>query len=742
MYQASTNVNLPQFTSTTTTTTNYQNLNNYNDLKQFDYAPNNGFIQQHLQQPQSQQDNYDQNNLCHQYEQINNWNSSDIAEQNNDGISFALDEIGAIIASKDFDDITATTAHKQQQKQLQNYYLYPNNYEQQIDQSQDSTKEETKAAIYENLKNIITADDDTTSLPPPNTMTTNNNSNRKNDHGNIMSKNYNLFNSPFELDGVDKTKPFIEIVEQPAKCALRFRYKCEGRSAGSLPGANSTADNKTFPSIRIANYVGRAVVVISCVTKEAPYLAHPHNIVGKEGCKKGICTIVINNESNMVRSFPSLGIQCVKRKDIEESLSLRESINVDPFRNGFAHKSCTSNIDLNVVRLCFQVFIEGTTPNKCDVPLTPVVSEPIHDKKAMSELVITKLSHCSAPATGGREVILLCDRISKDDIQIRFYEERDGKLIWETFTDLAPNDVHKQVAICFKTPKYYNENITQPVMVRIQLKRISDNQVSEPRSFQFLPCESDEDIISRKRQKIEWVNMNHYMLDNILKPNQSYHHHHLHHHHPQQPQHHIHQQQQQQCSSSVIPHQSQPPRPNHPQHVQLQPARSSPSHLSQQQQSCAVANQCNLNPQPHKPDNSSGSPSPLQLRRASPIEPAANRNQGQHIESPDVCGSGAELAHTTQQTPSPDRFAIDSQNLVVRREIIDNEGKVMRLVDRPCQSTVASTAAGTATNDESQDNNIFNKQYLASSLDRIDTAELMRDIVFNSNIDLNLSSGQ
>ena len=128
-------------------------------------------------------------------------------------------------------------------------------------------------------------------------------------------------------------KPFVRIVEQPAKCAIRFRYECEGRSAGSIPGVTSTAENKTFPTIQVCNYRGKAVVVVSCVTKDTPYRPHPHNLVGKEGCKKGVCTIVIDNNSEMTCTFTSLGIQCVKRKDIEESLKLRELIKVDPFRS-------------------------------------------------------------------------------------------------------------------------------------------------------------------------------------------------------------------------------------------------------------------------------------------------------------------------------------------------------------------------------------------------------------------------
>ncbi|KFV93408.1 Proto-oncogene c-Rel, partial [Eurypyga helias] len=46
-------------------------------------------------------------------------------------------------------------------------------------------------------------------------------------------------------------EPYIEIFEQPRQRGMRFRYKCEGRSAGSIPGEHSTENNKTFPSIQV-----------------------------------------------------------------------------------------------------------------------------------------------------------------------------------------------------------------------------------------------------------------------------------------------------------------------------------------------------------------------------------------------------------------------------------------------------------------------------------------------------------
>lgn len=151
---------------------------------------------------------------------------------------------------------------------------------------------------------------------------------------NVTSNSINMTSNTLSNDGM----PYVRILEQPARCALRFRYECEGRSAGSIPGCNSTAENKTFPTIELVNYNGPAAVVVSCVTKQAPYRPHPHNLVGKEGCKKGVCTMIIKSGQNRC-TFTSLGIQCVKKKDIEDSLRLRESIKVDPYRSEYILKS-------------------------------------------------------------------------------------------------------------------------------------------------------------------------------------------------------------------------------------------------------------------------------------------------------------------------------------------------------------------------------------------------------------------
>lgn len=63
----------------------------------------------------------------------------------------------------------------------------------------------------------------------------------------------------------------VDIVEEPAERNARFRYSCEGRTAGSIVGFNSTPENRTYPAIRLLNYTGAAVVVVSCVSKDEPF---------------------------------------------------------------------------------------------------------------------------------------------------------------------------------------------------------------------------------------------------------------------------------------------------------------------------------------------------------------------------------------------------------------------------------------------------------------------------------------
>ncbi|XP_032515342.1 embryonic polarity protein dorsal isoform X2 [Danaus plexippus] len=280
---------------------------------------------------------------------------------------------------------------------------------------------------------------------------------------------------------------YVRIVEQPAGKALRFRYECEGRSAGSIPGVNSTLERKTYPTIEIVGYKGDAVVVVSCVTREQPYRPHPHNLVGRErSCENGVCTVKrsISEESPQV-SFSNLGIQCVKRKDIAEALKTRERLRVDPFKTGFGHRNKPQSIDLNTVRLCFQVFLPDERTGKIKHSLPPVVSDVIYDKKAMSDLVIMRVSQCSDFVKGGAEIILLCERVTREDISVVFFQKEGDNVVWEESAHIVL--VHRQYAIAFHTPPYRDQAETGHVQVYLQLKRISDNARSNAVPFEYIP---------------------------------------------------------------------------------------------------------------------------------------------------------------------------------------------------------------------------------------------------------------
>ncbi|XP_038214800.1 embryonic polarity protein dorsal isoform X2 [Zerene cesonia] len=294
--------------------------------------------------------------------------------------------------------------------------------------------------------------------------------------------------------------PCVRIVEQPASKALRFRYECEGRSAGSIPGVNSTPERKTYPTIEICGHRGPAVVVVSCVTREEPFKPHPHNLVGRERCDKGVCTVRTSVGDDSRVSFSNLGIQCVKRKDIADALKTREQLRVDPFKTGFGHRNQPQSIDLNAVRLCFQVFIQDERTGKVRHSLPPVVSDIIYDKKAMSDLVIMRMSQCSATPRGGTEIFLLCEKVVREDIAVVFFQKEGDAVVWEESANIVL--VHKQVAIAFHAPPYQNPHATHNVQVYIQLKRTSDNARSNAVPFEYIPDYQDSGYLKHKRQKI------------------------------------------------------------------------------------------------------------------------------------------------------------------------------------------------------------------------------------------------
>ncbi|XP_037321081.2 nuclear factor NF-kappa-B p100 subunit [Pungitius pungitius] len=307
--------------------------------------------------------------------------------------------------------------------------------------------------------------------------------------------------------------PYIQIIEEPKQRGFRFRYECEGPSHGGLPGASSEKNRRTYPTVKINNYVGHARVEVQLVSHTDPPSVHAHSLVGRHCTENGTCTLDIG-PNDLAASFSNLGILHVTKKGVVEVLTrrLREERKrqkgphchlTDSEENGLLKeaKELGKVMDLNIVRLKFTAYLQDSNGGFTR-GLKPVVSNPIYDSKSpnASNLKISRMDKTCGTVLGGDEIFLLCDKVQKDDIEIRFYEE-DEEGGWEAFGDFSPTDVHKQYAIVFKTPPYHSTEIERPVTVFLQLKRKKAGDSSDPKQFTYTPQVQDKEEVLRKKQK-------------------------------------------------------------------------------------------------------------------------------------------------------------------------------------------------------------------------------------------------
>ncbi|XP_028983201.2 LOW QUALITY PROTEIN: nuclear factor NF-kappa-B p100 subunit [Betta splendens] len=307
--------------------------------------------------------------------------------------------------------------------------------------------------------------------------------------------------------------PYIQIIEEPKQRGFRFRYECEGPSHGGLPGASSEKNRRTYPTVKINNYVGHARVEVQLVTHTEPPRVHAHSLVGRHCTEKGTCTVDVG-PNDLTASFSNLGILHVTKKGVVDILSrrlrdekmrhkgpLRPLTEAEELICIKEAKELGKVMDLNIVRLQFTAYLQDSNGGFTRA-LKPVVSNPIYDSKSpnASNLKISRMDKTCGSVLGGDEIFLLCDKVQKDDIEIRFYEEEEEGG-WEAFGDFSPTDVHKQYAIVFKTPPYHSSEIERPVTVFLQLKRKKAGDCSDPKQFTYIPQVPDKEEVLRKKQK-------------------------------------------------------------------------------------------------------------------------------------------------------------------------------------------------------------------------------------------------
>ena len=124
----------------------------------------------------------------------------------------------------------------------------------------------------------------------------------------------------------------------------------------------------------------------------------------------------------MTAVFSKIAIESVKKQDIAQSLAQRKELGINPFNQGFdtmKSKTDIASIELNQIRLCFQVFIPGGDQSQY-VAGPIAVSNVIKDKRIQEDLSIINISENSATVNGGKKILLFTSKISKDNIQVRF----------------------------------------------------------------------------------------------------------------------------------------------------------------------------------------------------------------------------------------------------------------------------------------------------------------------------------
>ncbi|XP_055856300.1 nuclear factor NF-kappa-B p110 subunit [Episyrphus balteatus] len=304
--------------------------------------------------------------------------------------------------------------------------------------------------------------------------------------------------------------------EEPTE-KFRFRYKSEMHGThGSLNGQRSEKNKKTFPEVELKNFTGQGVIRCSLyqtnLDKPSP---HSHQlVVRKEDMDE--CDphdVYVSPEKGYIARFENMGIIHTAKKNICDALYAKKKQKMK-FEMGITELSQRQektlrdeaeregkHMNLNQVRLCFEAYkiVEGGWMKICE----PIYSRPINNRKSAltGELKICRLSSVAGSAAGGEDIILLVEKVSKKNIQVRFFEMRDDDLVWEAFGDFSDADVHHQYAITVRTPAYKNKDIDKSIDVSIELVRKSDDERSTPVDFRYKPREI---VLSRKRRRTSY----------------------------------------------------------------------------------------------------------------------------------------------------------------------------------------------------------------------------------------------
>ncbi|CAO1332555.1 unnamed protein product [Diamesa tonsa] len=307
-------------------------------------------------------------------------------------------------------------------------------------------------------------------------------------------------------------KPMLEIVEQPADKPFRFRYKSEMHGThGSLMGIKNERSRRTYPSVALRNFNFPGKTVIRCSLYQVLdggsnglRSPHSHKLVIRRGDVEETDPhdFDISRSNDYTAVFQGMGIIHTAKRYIKNELFKKKKAEKEfEFFPVQLTQSEINELDreaeretkimnLNQVCLCFQAYYRNDAGNRWEKICEPVYSNTINNMKSAltGELRITRMSSMASLAAGGEEIFLFVEKVCKNNIKVRFYENSDNQdNYWEDYAIFNETDVHHQYGIVLKTPPYKDQSIQTSVTVYIQLYRPSDQSQSEPIEFRYKP---------------------------------------------------------------------------------------------------------------------------------------------------------------------------------------------------------------------------------------------------------------
>lgn len=154
------------------------------------------------------------------------------------------------------------------------------------------------------------------------------------------------------------------------------------------------------------------------------------------------------------------------------------------------------------VRLAIQLVIErdphATDKSRRFVSLPAIVTNVITNQRLAQPLIIDDFLAEHSSVYGNAKSHILCTKISRVTVEVHFVQRNErNEIVWR---ELASGvHMHRQMAIIFRTPPYYNPLIEQPVTVQVYIYLPQNNEYSNPVDFVYTP---DPNILRLRRKRV------------------------------------------------------------------------------------------------------------------------------------------------------------------------------------------------------------------------------------------------